>query len=337
MMKETEKIGPLLQAFHKECNAAASPGEWNDVRVKYLGRKSVIMEMMKLLKTLSPEDKKILGKEVNKAKAEMERALEDKKRAVESCKGQIAVDWTLPARGVLPAKVHPLTTVRRQMEDIFIRMGFDIRQGPDMETEWHCFDALNIPETHPARDEQDTFYLNREKMVLRTHTSPVQIRTMLEEKPPIYMIAPGRVYRNDVPDASHSPVFHQVEALAVDENITFGDLKGVIYAFLSELFGSGVKTRFDNSFFPFTEPSAEVYMSCFCGGKGCSVCKGSGWLEIGGAGMVDPEVFRAVGIDPEKYTGFAFGFGLERMAMLMYGVPDIRYFYENDLRMLTTM
>jgi len=336
-MKPKEIIKNIIDDFDRSCAAVTSSEEWNEVRVRFLGKKSAVTALMKQLKDAPPEEKRTLGKEINEAKDYMERSLEEKKKEAGRDEQKKLPDWSLPGRGQIPGKVHPLTTVRRQMEDIFIRMGFDIKQGPEMETAWHCFDALNIPETHPSRDEQDTFYLNKKNMVLRTHTSPVQIRTMLEQKPPIYMIAPGRVYRNDVLDASHSPVFHQVEALAVDEKITFGDLKGVIYAFLTELFGSQVKTRFDNSFFPFTEPSAEVYMSCFCGGKGCSVCKGSGWLEIGGAGMVDPEVFRAVNIDPERWSGFAFGFGLERMAMLMYGVPDIRYFYENDLRMLTTI
>ncbi len=333
-MKIIQQLEELRQSFDKAAAEINSEKEWNDVRVAFTGKKSSINDFMRLLREASPQEKKTLGKEINIVKKYMADKLDEIKESFAAASVDVA-DMTLPGRRVLLGREHPLTTVRKEIETIFARMGFSVKEGPEVESEWHCFDALNIPESHPARDEQDTFYMDMEKMVLRTHTSPVQIRTMLKEKPPIYMIAPGRVYRSDVLDASHSPVFHQVESLAVDKGITFGDLKGVIYTFLSELFGSSIKTRFDNSFFPFTEPSAEVYMSCFCGGKGCSVCKGSGWLEIGGAGMVDPEVFKSVDIDPEEYSGFAFGFGIERMAMLMYGVPDIRYFYENDLRMLS--
>jgi phenylalanyl-tRNA synthetase alpha chain len=218
-------------------------------------------------------------------------------------------------------------------------MGFAVAEGPEIEDEWHNFDALNIPATHPSRDMQDTFYLQQKGLLLRTHTSPVQIRTMQSQKPPIAIIAPGRVFRSDALDASHSPVFHQVEGLLVDKNVTFAHLKGVLTAFLQEIFEvDSLNMRFDNSFFPFTEPSAEVHMGCiFCKGKGCKVCKGSGWIEMGGAGMVDPAVFTAVGIDPEVYSGFAFGMGIERIAMLKYDIPDMRYLYENDIRMLRTM
>ncbi len=335
-MKETDTLKSLRGRFDEAAAGIGDKQLWNEARVRFLGKKSEINGLMRSLRELAPEEKKTAGKEINALKQYMEERLSDILAGI-GVSGVSVSDPTLPGRAAELGREHPLTTVTKRIEEIFVRMGFQVKRGPEVESEWHCFDALNIPESHPARDEQDTFYVDREKTVLRTHTSPVQIRTMLAEKPPIYMIAPGRVYRSDVLDASHSPVFRQVESLAVDKGISFGDLKGVIYNFLSELFGSSVKTRFDNSFFPFTEPSAEVYMGCFCGGKGCSVCKGSGWLEIGGAGMVDPEVFRSVGIDPEAYSGFAFGFGIERMAMLMYGVPDIRYFYENDLRMLRNM
>ncbi|MDZ7386892.1 MAG: phenylalanine--tRNA ligase subunit alpha, partial [candidate division KSB1 bacterium] len=244
------------------------------------------------------------------------------------------VDYTLPGLVPFIGARHPVLQVMDRIKEIFYGMGFTVEEGPEIEDDYHNFEALNVPADHPSRDLQDTFYLES-PFLMRTHTSPVQIRTMERCRPPVRMIAPGRCYRKDTPDATHSPVFHQVEGLCVDEGVTFADLKGVVETFAKRLFGPEVRIRFRPSFFPFTEPSAEYDFSCImCGGKGCRVCKGTGWLEISGAGMVDPAVFRFVGYDPEKYTGYAFGMGVERIAMLMYQVDDIRLFYDNDLRFL---
>ncbi|MFC2088342.1 phenylalanine--tRNA ligase subunit alpha, partial [Calditrichota bacterium] len=252
----------------------------------------------------------------------------------EKDKNSEIIDLTLPGRKTFIGRMHPLSIVLEEIKRIFYNMGFRVEDGPEIETDFYNFEALNIPKDHPARDMQDTLYIT-EDIVLRTHTSPVQIRVMQANKPPISIIAPGRVYRRDTPDASHSPFFHQVEGLVVDEGINFGDLKGVITAFAHKMFGSDIKVRFRPSFFPFTEPSAEYDFNCvFCRGKGCKVCKNTGWVEISGAGMVDPNVFDAVGYDSEEYTGYAFGMGVDRIAMLKYGIDDIRLFFENDLRFL---
>ncbi len=333
-----QQLETLKRAFDADIASASTEKAWNDVRVTYLGKKSTVFTLLKSLKDVSPEERKIIGKEVNTLRSYFEQHIDELQKTI-SVSTVSAFDPTLPGRCNVIGKEHPLTTVMKRVDEIFSAMGFSVAEGPEIEDEWHNFDALNIPATHPSRDMQDTFYLKQKGMLLRTHTSPVQIRTMQTQKPPIAIIAPGRVFRSDALDASHSPVFHQVEGLMIDKNITFAHLKGVLTAFLQEMFEvESLNMRFDNSFFPFTEPSAEVHMGCiFCKGKGCKVCKGSGWIEMGGAGMVDPAVFQAVGIDPEIYTGFAFGMGIERIAMLKYDIPDMRYLYENDLRMLRTM
>ncbi|TYB30427.1 MAG: phenylalanine--tRNA ligase subunit alpha [Candidatus Mcinerneyibacterium aminivorans] len=338
-----EELKSTLEKIKKSFKNQKKDGDdkesWNDLRVKYLGRKSKIKELFGLIGEFDPEERKKVGKMINDHKDYIEKEIALLKNKIEKEEEKIKYDITLPPRKRDIGKEHPITSIFELSKEIFSKMGFDIKTGPEIEEEWYNFDALNIPESHPARDEQDTFYINEEKKVLRTHTSPVQIRTMLEEKPPLAMIAPGKVYRSDTIDASHSPVFHQIEGLLIDENVKFSDLKGVLYKYLSELFNdNSIKLRFYNNYFPFTEPSAEMHMNCiFCKGEGCKVCKNSGWIELLGCGMVDPNVFKAVDIDPEKYTGFAFGVGVERLALLKYNIPDMRYFYENDLRMLNLM
>ncbi len=333
-----QQLETLRKAFDADIASVSSEKAWNDVRVIYLGKKSTVIALLKNLKDCTPDERKIIGKEVNDVRVYFETTLDAMHERFSTISTHIA-DPTVPGRVSVVGKEHPLSTVLNRVYEIFSAMGFAVAEGPEIEDEWHNFDALNIPATHPSRDMQDTFYLNQNGMLLRTHTSPVQIRTMKSTKPPIAIIAPGRVFRSDALDASHSPVFHQVEGLLVDKQVTFSHLKGVLTAFLQEMFEvESLNMRFDNSFFPFTEPSAEVHMGCiFCKGKGCKVCKGSGWIEMGGAGMVDPAVFTAVGIDPEVYSGFAFGMGIERIAMLKYDIPDMRYLYENDMRMLKTM
>ena len=309
-------------------------------RIKYYGRqKGVLTLLMKELQNKSPENRRDLGKRLNDLKIEMESAIAEKERqlAARELDQRLAseqVDVTLPGnRGPL-GHSHPLTQVRYEIEDIFHSIGYSIEDGPEIETTYYNFEALNIPEHHPARDTQDTFYVS-DSLLLRTHTSPVQIRTMEKHCPPLRIICPGRVYRHDNPDATHSPVFHQVEGLAVDEGITFGDFKGTLEYFLKAFFSERTKVRFRPSYFAFTEPSAEVDISCFvCFGKGCRICKMTGWIEVLGAGMVNPAVFGYVHYDPEKYTGFAFGIGIERFAMVKYSINNIQYFYDNDLRFL---
>jgi phenylalanyl-tRNA synthetase alpha chain len=280
----------------------------------------------------------VVGREGNLAKAEIESALEARLAVLEGLERRARLaadrpDLTLPGRRVVPGSLHPLTRVLDEIVDVFTGMGFAVAEGPEVELDYYNFEALNIPKDHPARDMQDTFYVGGE-ILLRTHTSPVQIRTMERQKPPVRIICPGRVYRRDA-DITHSPVFHQVEGLAVDRGITMGDLKGTLELFARELFGADSRIRFRPSFFPFTEPSAEVDVLCFlCKGGGCRVCKASGWLEILGSGMVHPRILRAMGYDTEEVTGWAFGMGVERVAMLRYGIDDIRLFFENDLRFL---
>lgn len=305
------------------------------LRVKFLGRKGLISSAFDRMGEIPKEERPLFGKALNELKKELEAQYQELlnrfKRAEE--KGR-RLDLTLPGRKPFAGGRHPLLKVADEIKDIFRSLGFSIEDGPEIENDFYNFEALNIPKTHPARDMQDTLYIT-DDILLRTHTSPVQIRVMKRQKPPIQMIAPGRVYRRDTPDASHSPFFHQVEGLVVDEGITFADLKGVIQAFAHRMFGKDVKVRFRPSFFPFTEPSAEYDFSCvFCGGKGCRVCKNTGWMEISGAGMVHPSVFKAAGVDPEKYTGYAFGMGIDRIAMIKYAIDDIRIFFENDVRFL---
>lgn len=308
------------------------------VKARYLGKKGEITAIMKEMGSLSPSERPAFGQLVNVVKDTLEaaftgRLLSIKKRATEESLKKEKVDITLPGRRVPIGKRHPLSIVMDEVVGIFTRIGFSVADGPEIETDYYNFEALNIPRDHPARDMQDTFYIS-EDIVLRTHTSPVQIRTMERQAPPIRIIAPGSVYRCDS-DVTHSPMFHQVEGLIVDKGISFGDLKGILKTFVGEMFGEDVSLRFRPSFFPFTEPSAEVDIQCvLCRGDGCRVCSGTGWLEIMGCGMVDPAVFNFVKYDPEIYTGFAFGMGIERIAMLKYKINDIRLFFENDVRFL---
>jgi phenylalanyl-tRNA synthetase alpha chain len=288
---------------------------------------------------LSKEDRPVFGQKINQLKSCLETQcgeLLNKLEASHTLKtiSKDAVDVTLPPRMIPVGNIHPITKTLNHLIDVFTGMGFSVYEGPDVETDWYNFEALNVPKDHPARDMQDTFYIDDERL-LRTHTSPVQIRVMEKNKPPIFMIAPGSAYRRDTPDLTHSPIFKQVEGLMVDERITFGDLKGVLTEFVHKVFGEKTSVRFRPSFFPFTEPSAEMEIQCvMCKGKGCRVCKDTGWLEILGCGMVDPAVFESVGYDPKKLTGFAFGMGVERIAMLKYNISDIRLFYENNIKFL---
>ena len=309
------------------------------LKVKYLGRKSALNQFMKDLKSLAPEERKVAGQAANELKARIEKSIDEKSAhfgARQEAEAAVAggLDVTLPGRAIQRGRIHPLIKVMREIIEIFTRMGYSVAEGPEIETDYYNFGALNIPKGHPSRDMWSTLYMSGETL-LRTHTSPIQIRVMEKLQPPLKILAPGRVFRRDAADASHSPVFYQVEGLLVDENVTMADLKGTINKFLHEFYGKERKTRFRPSFFPFTESSAEVDVECMvCSGKGCRLCGGSGWLEILGAGMVDPNVFRAVNCDPERYAGFAFGMGVDRIAMLKYGIDDIRLLYENDLRFL---
>jgi phenylalanyl-tRNA synthetase alpha chain len=333
---------PRVEAVAGEARAAiggaASSSELEAVRIKYLGRSGALTQILKSLGTLPAEERPLVGAAANEAKRDLEALLDvrlgemleaERRRQRERARPDLTLPGRRPPRGTL----HPLTRVREEIVSVFMGLGFSVAEGPQIETDFYNFEALNIPRDHPARDMQDTFYLSPETL-LRTHTSPVQIRTMRAQKPPVRIIVPGVVYRRDA-DITHSPMFHQVEGLAVDTNVTMADLKGTLELFARELFGPRSKIRFRPSFFPFTEPSAEVDVLCFlCGGDGCRVCKQSGWLEILGSGMVHPHVLRNVGYDPEAVTGWAFGMGIERIAMLKYGVDDIRLFFENDLRFL---
>lgn len=312
--------------------------ELQEIRVSFLGRKGALTALMKGLGGLSPEERPLVGQVVNSVKDQLEVALESaiafaRKKEIATKLQSERIDVTLSGRRASSGSSHPITQVIEEISDIFAGLGFSVAEGPEIEHDWYNFEALNFPPEHPARDMQDTFFTDN-NLLLRTHTSPVQIRTMLKQKPPVRIIAPGTVYRCDS-DATHSPMFHQIEGLMVDKEITFADLKGMLTAFTNQLFGQKTGVRLRPSFFPFTEPSAEVDIACvMCGGKGCRVCKQSGWLEILGAGMVDPEVFRHVNYDAEEYSGFAFGMGIERIAMLKYGISDMRLLFENDVRFL---
>jgi len=331
-----------IQALQKETLTALHQADnlksLQDVRVQILGKKGALTEIMKGMRNLSPEDRPVVGALVNELKNAFEesfanRQSELQQRAIDERLASESLDVTLPGRRRTTGSLHPVTLVSDEIVDIFSRLGFSVAEGPEIEQDFYNFEALNIPKDHPARDMQDTFYIS-DDLVLRTHTSPVQIRTMLKHEPPIRIIAPGTVYRRDS-DITHSPMFHQIEGFLVDRKVTFGDLKGILTHFLNEFFSADLDVRFRPSFFPFTEPSAEVDIACvICGGSGCRVCGRTGWLEILGCGMIDPEVFNSVNYDPEQYSGFAFGMGLERIAMLKYGVNDLRLFFENDLRFL---
>lgn len=333
-----DKLEEVKKQAEAELGSVSDEIALQNLKAKFVGRKGVITELLKGMKDVPDADRPQMGKLINETKTFVEGLIdgrlhdlreEKKRRSLHEEK----IDVTLPGRGMPIGARHPITQVMEDIITIFERMGFEVAEGPEVETDYYNFEALNIPKNHPARDMQDTFYVSDE-IVLRTHTSPVQIRVMEKRNPPVKIIAPGKVYRCDS-DISHTPMFHQIEGLLVDEGVTFGDLKGVLTEFVRLVFGEGVGVRFRPSFFPFTEPSAEVDMACLiCGGKGCRVCKNSGWLEILGCGMVDPEVFRSVGYDPDKYSGFAFGMGIERITMLKFGINDIRLFFENDIRFL---
>lgn len=334
------QLNRILEEAKEQLKNAASVAETDDIRVKMLGKKGKLTEILRGMGKLSPEERKSTGQMANKVRAEIEEMLEKKfkemKEAAKEAQFKLErIDVTEPGRDVKLGVKHPLTITMEEISKVFMSMGFSIVEGPEVETVFNNFDALNAGPNHPSRDMTDTFYINNEDILLRTQTSPVQVRTLMKQKPPIKVISPGRCFRCDTPDATHSPMFHQIEGLLVDEGITMADLKGTLDSFAKQLFGTSTKTKFRPHHFPFTEPSAEMDVSCFkCGGKGCRVCKGSGWIEILGCGMVHPNVLKVGGLDTEKYTGFAFGMGVERAAMLKYGVEDIRLFYENDMRFI---
>ncbi len=330
-----QEIQRIRDNFFKEIEAVTSGKDVEALRVKYLGRKGPVQQLFKQLGTLSPEERPRFGKLLNTLRQELEAAIKEKQQQFKPRERRERIDLTLPGRKPPVGRKHPLTQTLEEIKAIFTAMGFTVADGPEVETDYYNFEALNIPKNHPSRNMQDTLYVT-EDILLRTHTSPVQIRVMQSQQPPVRIIAPGRVYRRDTPDASHSPFFHQVEGLCVDKGISFADLKAVISEFARKMFGTDIKVRFRPSFFPFTEPSLEYDFNCvFCRGKGCKVCKYTGWMEISGAGMVDPNVFKAVGYDPETITGYAFGMGVDRIAMLKFGIDDIRLFFENDMRFLT--
>ncbi|HEY3724372.1 MAG TPA: phenylalanine--tRNA ligase subunit alpha [Acidimicrobiia bacterium] len=319
---------------------AGTDGELDDLKKQLLGKGSAAARVKQSIKDLPGDQKPVVGKAVADYTATVSEAIEARRVALGPVAGtETALDLTLGGHGRRRGHLHLVTQCRRELEDVFVGLGYRVEEGPEVEDDWHNFEALNFPPGHPARAMQDTLYVNLgepEQVLLRTHTSPVQIRVMETQKPPIYAVMPGRTYRNETLDARHSPVFHQIEGLAVDEGITFADLAGTLEAFTSAYFGKQLHSRLLPSFFPFTEPSAEFAITCvFCDGAGCRVCSKTGWIELGGCGMVDPNVFRQVGIDPEVYTGFAFGFGLERMPMLRYGVEPIKTFFDNDIRFLS--
>jgi len=334
-----EKLETLLQNGLTELLGVTTEESLHELRVKYLGKKGLLTSVMKGLGSLSSEERPVVGQMANVVKSQLEERVDGvlqeirQKIKIEKLRSE-RLDVTLPGRRRPLGTKHPISMVIEDITEIFAGLGFQVAEGPEIEMDYYNFEALNIPKDHPARDMQDTFFVN-DSIVLRTHTSPVQIRTMLKQQPPVRIIAPGTVYRCDS-DATHSPMFHQIEGLLVDKGITFGDLKGILTIFVNQCFGSGTGVRLRPSFFPFTEPSAEVDIACvMCKGKGCRICKNTGWLEILGAGMVDPEVFRHVSYDSEAYSGFAFGMGIERIAMLRYGISDMRLLFENDLRFLS--
>ena len=338
-MDMNERLQELSRRAKASIEAAMDPDKLNEARVAFLGKKGELTAILKGMKDVAPEDRPAVGQMVNETREQIEQMLDESRKAfeekirAEQLKAEV-IDVTLPAKKNLVGHRHPNSIALEEVERIFIGMGYEVVEGPEVEYADYNFTKLNIPEDHPARDEQDTFFIN-DSILLRSQTSPVQARTMEEGKLPIRMIAPGRVFRSDEVDATHSPSFHQIEGLVIDRNITFADLKGTLEEFARELFGSETKTKFRPHHFPFTEPSAEVDVSCFkCGGKGCRFCKGSGWIEILGCGTVHPNVLSMCGIDPEQYTGFAFGVGLERIALLKYEIDDMRLLYENDVRFL---
>ncbi|WP_298439845.1 phenylalanine--tRNA ligase subunit alpha [Geobacter sp.] len=334
-----EQLDQLLQDALREIASANSEDSLQELRVKYLGKKGALTSLMKGLGSLSADERPLVGQMVNTVKSQLEEKLDETLTGVrEAAKSERLqserLDVTLPGRRGGRGTKHPVSLVIEEISEIFGSLGFQVAEGPEIELDFYNFEALNFPKDHPARDMQDTFFVD-DNILLRTHTSPVQVRTMLKHAPPVRIISPGTVYRCDS-DATHSPMFHQIEGLMVDKGVTFGDLKGVLTTFVNQYFGKGTGVRLRPSFFPFTEPSAEVDIACvMCRGTGCRVCKQSGWLEILGAGMIDPEVYRHVGYDPESISGFAFGMGIERIAMLKYGIGDMRLLFENDVRFLS--
>ncbi|MDO4745422.1 MAG: phenylalanine--tRNA ligase subunit alpha [Bacillota bacterium] len=333
------QLNKILEEAKAQLQAAETLAQTDEIRVKVLGKKGQLTEILRGMGKLSPEERKVTGQMANAVRAEIEGLLEEKFEAVKKAAKEAQfkaekIDVTEPGKDVNVGVKHPVTITIEEISKVFMNMGFSIVEGPEVETVFNNFDGLNAGPNHPARDMTDTFYIT-EDILLRTQTSTVQVRTLQKQQPPIKVIAPGRTFRCDTPDATHSPMFHQIEGLVVDEGITMADLKGTLDSFAKQLFGPETKTKFRPHHFPFTEPSAEMDVSCFkCGGKGCRVCKGSGWIEILGCGMVHPNVLKVGNIDTEKYTGFAFGIGVERVAMLKYGVDDIRLFYENDMRFI---
>ncbi len=334
-----DRLNSIKAAAESELKDADSLSALETLRVKFLGKKGELTAVMKGMGGLSKEERPVIGQLANQVRGYIESALEEKKAALTEKAKELklkaeTVDVALPGKVPASGGKHPLNTVLDDLQDIFIGMGFSIVEGPEVELDYYNFEALNLPPDHPARDTQDTFYIS-DNVLLRTQTSPVQVRVMEKQKPPIRIISPGRVYRSDAVDATHSPVFHQVEGLVIDKGITMADLKGTLEVFVKKLYGDDTRLRFRPHHFPFTEPSAEVDISCFnCKGKGCNICKGEGWIEILGCGMVHPKVLRNCGIDPDEYSGFAFGMGLERVTMFRYGIKDLRLFYENDLQFL---
>lgn len=334
-----EKLEAIKNSALEELRNAQNSSELENIRVKYLGKKGELTQILRGMGALSAEERPLVGKMANEVREAIENSLEESLREIKNkeknskLQNEI-IDISMPGIRQNLGRRHPLEQTLNEMKEIFISMGFTIEEGPEVELDYYNFEALNIPKNHPARGEQDTFYIN-DNLVLRTQTSPIQIRTMENQKPPIKMIAPGKVYRSDAVDATHSPIFYQMEGLVVDKGITFADLKGTLESFAKKMLGDKLETKFRPHHFPFTEPSAEMDATCFvCGGEGCRVCKGEGWIELLGCGMVHPQVLRNCGIDPEVYSGFAFGFGVDRMVMLKYGLDDIRQLYESDMRFL---
>ena len=338
-MDTREQLEKIRAEAEQALKNAASLQELDAVRVKYLGKKGELTAVLKTMGKLSPEERPKVGQMANEVREIISEGIDKQNEALKAAQQELklkaeTIDVTLPGTKVEVGHKHPLSIVLDEVKEIFLGMGFEVVGGPEVEWDYYNFEALNIPKDHPARDTQDTFYIT-ENMLLRTQTSGVQIRTMENKKPPIRMIAPGRVFRSDAVDATHSPLFHQIEGMAIDEGVTMADLKGTLETFAKKLYGEETKIRLRPHHFPFTEPSCEIDVSCFkCGGCGCSMCKGEGWIEILGGGMVHPKVLRTGGIDPEKYSGFAFGVGLERIAMFRFGLDDMRLLYENDVRFL---
>lgn len=334
-----EKLKAIMDEALEKINASEELDKLNEIRVAFLGKKGKLTDILKSMKDVAPQERPVIGQLVNEARGVLEEKLDEKKNYFikKSREEQIlkeTIDVTLPAKKTMIGHRHPNTIALEEVERIFVGMGYEVVEGPEVEYDYYNFEALNIPANHPAKDEQDTFYITSD-ILLRTQTSPVQVREMEKGKLPIRIIAPGRVFRSDEVDATHSPSFHQIEGLVIDKNITFSDLKGTLEEFAKQLFGEATKVKFRPHHFPFTEPSAEVDVTCFkCGGKGCRFCKGSGWIEILGCGMVHPKVLKMSGINPDEYSGFAFGVGLERIALLKYEIDDMRLLYENDVRFL---